>query len=378
MGEFIKDKYYILVRMILMLLFCIYGVVSYAENYHETGVSFKILLLVLFFIALMAIKEQLGKRYQIVILIAAAILLVFLIRIGGWEFILLGFYLIYEFLTLFDAKMFWYFCPYLFVFMKTPVGYLTQFLVITMLMLCYVQYIFIVSVYRKQMMEETKAQQGLKRDIEKVENETKVELKRNILESENRILEERAQLSQTLHDKLGHNINGSIYQLEATKVIMDKDPEKARTMIQAVIDQLRTGMDEIRAILRKERPDKKQMALLQIYELCEDCNKKGVEAELNTEGDLSRVPADLWEVILDNAFEAVTNSMKYSRCKHINIEIVAMNKMVRCIISDDGIGCDRIVDGMGISGMRHRIRAAGGSIDFESEAGFKVNMLLPI
>lgn len=28
---------------------------------------------------------------------------------------------------------------------------------------------------------------------------------------------------------------------------MDKDPEKARGMIRAVIDQLRTGMDEIRA-----------------------------------------------------------------------------------------------------------------------------------
>ena len=227
-------------------------------------------------------------------------------------------------------------------------------------------------------MEETRTQQGLKRDIEKREYATRVELKKNILESENRILEERAELSQTLHDKLGHNINGSIYQLEAAKVIMDKDPDKSRNMIQAVIDQLRTGMDEIRAILRKERPDRKQMALLQLYELCEDCNKKGVEAELDTEGDLARVPSDIWEVILDNSFEAVTNSMKYSGCRHIKIEMVVMNRMVRCIISDDGVGCDKIVDGMGISGMRQRIRAAGGSIDFESELGFKVNMLLPL
>jgi signal transduction histidine kinase len=149
-------------------------------------------------------------------------------------------------------------------------------------------------------------------------------------------------------------------------------------MIQAVIDQLRTGMDEIRAILRKERPEKRQMSLIQLNELCDDCNEKGVITELVTEGDLSVIPNDIWEVVLDNAFEAVTNSMRYARCSHINISILVMNKMIRVTVTDDGIGCDSVTDGMGISGMRKRVRSVGGTIDFETEAGFKVSMLLPI
>ena len=196
--------------------------------------------------------------------------------------------------------------------------------------------------------------------------------------AENQILEERAKLSQTLHDKLGHNINGSVYQLEAVKVLMEKDPERANVMVQAVIDQLRTGMDEIRAILRKERPEKKELALLQLYKLCEDCNNKGVETEFEKEGDITQIPDDLWEVILDNAYEAVSNAMKYARCTRIDIRIVVMNHMVRCSIRDNGIGCKEVKDGMGISGMRQRVRAAGGTIDLETEAGFTVNMLLPI
>ena len=159
---------------------------------------------------------------------------------------------------------------------------------------------------------------------------------------------------------------------------MDKDPDKARSMIQAVIDQLRMGMDEIRAILRKERPEKKQMALLQLHQLCADCNDKGVEAELSVEGDTSAVPNEVWEMFLDNCFEAVTNSMRYSKCKSINITIIAMNKMVRCTVSDDGIGCDKLEDGMGLSGMRQRVRLMGGTIDFETHPGFKVSMLVPI
>ena len=62
----------------------------------------------------------------------------------------------------------------------------------------------------------------------------------------------------------------------------------------------------------------------------------------------------------------------------IDIRIVVMNKMVRCSIRDDGVGCKEIHDGMGISGMRQRVRAVGGTLSFETEAGFTVTMLLPL
>ena len=212
----------------------------------------------------------------------------------------------------------------------------------------------------------------------KKEMAVREERKKTLLMAENRILTERAELTQTLHDRLGHNINGSIYQLEASKLLLEKDPEKTRGMIQAVIDQLRSGMDEIRMILRKERPEKKKMALIHLHELCADCKAKGMEAELQTEGDLSAIPDDLWEVLLDNCYEAVSNSMKYSKAKKIELRIIVMNQMVRCVVSDNGIGCSRITDGMGISGMRQRIRAVGGTISFETEAGFLVNMLIPL
>jgi signal transduction histidine kinase len=250
-------------------------------------------------------------------------------------------------------------------------------LFLALLLICYYQHDFVVRSYQKQTMEDTLLEQRLKKDMYQKEFETKVELQRSMLKAENQILEDRASLSQTLHDKLGHGINGSIYQLEAIKVLMKKDPEKSGAMIQAVIDQLRVSMDEIRAILRKERPEKKELALLQLYKLCEDCNAKGVEATLETEGDASLVPEKAWEVILDNAFEAVTNSMKYAKCKKIEMKIVVMNQMIRCSISDDGKGCLEIKEGMGIAGMRRRVREAGGTITFETQAGFTVNMLLP-
>ena len=384
-DNILKEKYFLIARIVIMLLFGIYGVVIIEM---KTGVSAEILLLVALYISVICLKEFADGKKRLIFLAVAAGVYAALIYFGGIGFSLLGAYLYYEFLICIKVTRFWYYLIYFNIFIErylfvritgdSPMNLITELIILTFMLLFYVQHEFVVTDYEKQMMQDTITQQDLKRDMRIRETTAREQMKKNMLMSENKILSERAALSQTLHDKLGHNINGSIYQLEAVKLLMDKDPEKARSMAQAVIDQLRSGMDEIRAILRKERPEKKQMALLQLYELCEDCNNKGVEAELLNEGDISRVPDNMWEVILDNTFEAVTNSMKYSKCNHIKICISVLNQMVKCTVTDDGVGCPKIVDGMGISGMRQRVRALGGSIDFETEVGFKVSMLLPL
>ena len=340
-----------------MVAFCIYGLMDKAN---DTGVSVRVLLLVSCTISILALKELVRKERQIIFLVLAAVLTGVLMGLEGYSFVLLVFFVFFEFLAWFGVGIRWYFSAYLLIFLRGGQDILTHFIVITMMIVCYTQHQFVILSMQKQLMEDTISGQQLKRDIENKEYKV------------------HANLSQTLHDKLGHSINGSIYQLEASKVLLSKDPDKAGEILQKVIDNLRTGMDEIRAILRKERPEKKKMALLQLHELMADCNDKGVEGELVTEGDLAVIPNNIWEVILDNAFEAVTNAMKYSKCNRIDVRIVVMNKMVRCSISDDGVGCGSIVDGMGISGMRQRVRGVGGTIDFESEAGFTVSMLLPL
>ncbi|MBR6256318.1 MAG: hypothetical protein IKR23_02980 [Lachnospiraceae bacterium] len=375
MGKFLKENYYILVRMLLMLVYGMYGL---SGNVESAGVPLRILLLLALFISAMMMKELAEGKWKPVFLTGALLLNIALFVIGGSSFMPLACFTGFEIISFFKGRVPLYFLMYLAVLVDSPLGNITEFMIVTMLIVFYVQHEYVVAGYEKRMYEDTVLQQGLKREYQDREYEVQAELKRNMLEAENQVLSERAALSQTLHDKLGHNINGSIYQLEAVKLLIDKDPEKAGGMVQSVIDQLRGGMDEIRAILRKERPEKKKMALLQLYELCADCNKKGVEAELNTDGNLSAIPDTLWEVILDNTFEAVTNSMKYSRCKRIDISILVMNEMLRCTVSDDGVGCESVKDGMGISGMRQRIRNAGGTINFETEAGFCVNMLLPM
>jgi len=374
MTEQLREKYFLAIRVILLLALEIYIVLSQSVL---TGASDKVLLLLALFVGAMAGKELVKKKEKWVFFCVAIILWGVMITKLGMEFLLLGILLCYEIISVLKLGFFWYCVPVVLACVPSEINVYVQLLVTLFLGMIYIQHDFIIDSYRKQTKEDTISEQRLKRNMYEKEHELREEINRGLLLAENQLLEERERLSQTLHDKLGHNINGSIYQLEAIKLLMEKDPATSKKMTQAVIDQLRTGMDEIRAILRKERPKKYKLAMMQLQQLCEECNQKGVAAELITEGKLEEVPEKYLEIILDNAYEAVSNSMKYAKCTKIEIKIYVMNQVIRCSISDNGIGCENIVDGMGLAGMRRRIREVNGILDFDSEVGFTINMLLP-
>lgn len=381
MTDQIRKNYFLAVKTMLILTSEIYLLLI---QFEQAGASSGMFLLLALFLGLF-IGESLAKgnwRYLFLFL-SVAELTVVSVRYGNsflllW--ILLGYEIISYLRTCFRSKgsAFVYGLPLLFALLSGREDYLLQGAVALFTGIIYIQHDFIVVSYQKQIMEHTLSEEHLKKNLNRKEYALREELKRGLLVAENQVLEERARLSQTLHDKLGHSINGSVYQLEAVKVLLEKEPETSRKMIQAVIDQLRTGMDEIRGILRRERPEKYKLAMLQLQRLCEECKDMDIDAHLSTEGDLAGVPEKYLEIILDNAFEAVSNALKYAHCTKIEIKLVVMNQMLRCSISDNGIGCDELTDGMGIAGMRQRIRSVNGILDFSTEAGFTINMLLPM
>ncbi|MBR3599075.1 MAG: hypothetical protein IKL53_04270 [Lachnospiraceae bacterium] len=375
MSEQLRDNYFLAVKIIMLIALELY--IALTKNV-LTGASGMVLLLLALLIGCFSLVQLFDKLRRWMCLCGCIILLIVITTNIDKAFVLLGICLAYDIISYFQPGFIWYFTPLIFGIMGSDINSYVRILACLFIGIIYIQHDFIVESYRKQTVEDTLSEQQLKKNIYKKEHEMQEEMRKGLLQAENQLLEERTQLSQTLHDKLGHNINGSVYQLEAIKVIMDKEPETSKRMIQGVIDQLRTGMDEIRAILRKERPKKYRLATIQLEKLCEDCVSKGVDAKLVTDGDLSNVPDKYLEIVLDNAYEAVSNAMKYARCTKIEIKIHVLNQMLRCSISDNGIGCKEIEDGMGISGMRRRVREVNGVLDFETEAGFTINMLLPI
>lgn len=375
MNEHFRNRYFTAVRIILLLMILVYTILSSSLL---TGASVWVLLLLALFTGVLSCKELVSSRLRPVFLAAAVILFAVILRVCGKGTVLLGVLTGYEILNCIKPNLIWYLLPAALALVDHGEHGSGDLLISLLLCLIYAQNNFVVESYRHQAKEDTLHEQTLKHDMDQKSHEMEAEIQRSLLAAENQVLEERAQLSQILHDKLGHNINGSVYQLEAVKLLMKQDPERAGGMVQAVIDQLRTGMDEIRAILRNKRPARHLLAKAQLEKLCDDCRSKGIDTALITDGDLAGIPEPYLETILDNCYESVTNALKYAKCTKITIRIHVMNKFVRCSISDNGIGCRKVTEGMGISGMRRRIRQLNGILEINSDIGFSVNMLLPL
>ncbi|MEX1306951.1 MAG: sensor histidine kinase [Eubacteriales bacterium] len=192
-------------------------------------------------------------------------------------------------------------------------------------------------------------------------------------------LEERNRIAQKLHDELGHTLSGSTMQLEAIQLILDKDPEKAKTMLSKVTQGLREGTDEIRQILKNIKPESASLNISNIRVLASNAQERaGIKTEVIYDVHIADISQNQWQVITENIREALTNMMKHSGATKATIQFEQLNKLFKVTIKDNGRGCKLVKSGLGIAGMEERCAQLGGKMVVDGSHGFSIIMLLPI
>ena len=106
----------------------------------------------------------------------------------------------------------------------------------------------------------------------------------------------------------------------------------------------------------------------------------GILTRYHEEGDLSGLPGSIWQVILANLREALTNVIRHAGATEVEIRLQALPGMIRLEVHDNGRGCEKPVEGMGLSGMRERAASLGGTLTAGPTAtgGFRVTAHLPL
>lgn len=236
-------------------------------------------------------------------------------------------------------------------------------------------YVNIINNRRREKLERINYE--LKEKLYKIEENRAVEDKLNYQNIETIKIEERNSISQKLHDKIGHTLAGSIMQLEALKIIIKSDSQKGIEMLDGITDNLRDGMDDIRTTLRKIKPEQAEVRINNLKLMLEEFSKLyKIDYELNLEGDLQEISMVYWKVILDSLKETLTNTIKYSNCDKISMEISLLNKIIRVHIKDNGICSGNIKKGMGLLGIEERVINVGGDVSFNNEDGFSTLIIL--
>jgi signal transduction histidine kinase len=178
---------------------------------------------------------------------------------------------------------------------------------------------------------------------------------------------ERRRLERNLHDGAQQRLVGLAVQLRMAQELLPGDPEAARALLEAVGEDLKLALEELRELARGLHP-----AVLTDRGLTPALQALAGRAPFKV--TLVGVPAErLPEAIEAAAYyvvaESLTNAAKHAGATEARVEMATADGAVTVEISDNGGGGASLEGGSGIQGLADRVEALGGRFELFSPAG---------
>jgi PAS domain S-box-containing protein len=199
------------------------------------------------------------------------------------------------------------------------------------------------------------------------------------------LLEERTRMARDIHDTLAQGFTGVIVQLEAmADAISRSRPEKVSKCLQRASDLARQSLSEARRSVHALRPQVLQKH--NFWDALKDTIKNitadtALHTTFTAQGKLPDLPGLWQENVLRIGQEALTNTLKHAHARKFEARLTYKAKQLRLELCDDGDGFeveDRH-DGVGLAGMRERVKQMDGQLKITSarDRGTKIMVVLP-
>ena len=191
---------------------------------------------------------------------------------------------------------------------------------------------------------------------------------------------ERKRIAREIHDTLGHALTGISAGIDAVKVLVDIDTNRAKEQLNNVSVVVRDGIRDVRGSLNKMRPgalenNTLKEALIKIIREYEAISN--LEIHLRYEWDNIDLDIAKEDIVFRVIQESITNSVRHGHAKTIWIELLEEEEAYVMTIQDDGIGFDELHYGYGLKQMQERLMIIGGNVRFENRDGFYTYIEIP-
>ncbi|MGH8227370.1 MAG: sensor histidine kinase [Steroidobacteraceae bacterium] len=185
---------------------------------------------------------------------------------------------------------------------------------------------------------------------------------------------EKTALARNLHDELGGLLTAAKMDLSWLLTRMSGD-----AALQQRLQQLGSALDEAMDVKRRVVEDLRP-SLLDHFGLATAlgahldalCAKSHLECEFEDLGDCE-TPKDIAIVLFRVAQEGLSNVLRHAGARHVRLALASTPRSYRLELNDDGRGFDPAGPEFrwshGITAMRHRVRALGGSLELDSSPG---------
>jgi signal transduction histidine kinase len=205
-------------------------------------------------------------------------------------------------------------------------------------------------------------------------------LSRHLLKGEE---EERRRISRELHDETGQALMVLRFQLEML-ASNARNPEQ-KAMVQESLDVLDRTIEGLRRIIARLSPRVlEEFGLLAAIRRHAQllASQTRMKARVELPGEIAAMDHDIEVALYRSAQEALHNIAKHSRARNFVVRLHTAASEIHLEIEDDGTGVlTKAPDdgGFGLTGMRERAVALGGSMTIESRRGrgTQVRIVLP-
>jgi signal transduction histidine kinase len=200
-----------------------------------------------------------------------------------------------------------------------------------------------------------------------------------------RLDEERIRIARDVHDGVGQALAAINIQAGAAAAVAEADPAEVGAALKRIRETCRVAMSELRGTLEALRTPGAgadvPLTSGRLAEIAAVARAAGLHVEVRDE-----LPASLEGPVASAAYrivqEAVTNVIRHARAHSCRLEACCHDGRLELRVLDDGAGpagTDPGHTGFGLTGMRERAAALGGTVTSGPEAhGWQVVAVLPL
>jgi signal transduction histidine kinase len=180
---------------------------------------------------------------------------------------------------------------------------------------------------------------------------------------------ERARIARELHDDICQRLLLLTLDLESLH-----RADAGRRPTAETLTAVRDVATSLHELSHRLHPTKLQLLGLVagLEQLCEESTRAGMAIEFTDDHVPSKLAPDIMLCFFRVAQEALQNAIKYSGARRLSVHLSDAEGLLRLTVVDDGVGFD--VDaawrkGVGLSSMKERLEAIGGTLQIRSEPG---------
>ncbi|WP_053720573.1 sensor histidine kinase [Saccharothrix sp. NRRL B-16348] len=212
---------------------------------------------------------------------------------------------------------------------------------------------------------------------------------RRQLEARQAVVEERGRIARELHDVVSHAVTVMVLQAAGGRRVLDHDPTRAAGAFDTIQRLGENAMGELRRMLEVLRADgdpaEPQPGAADLPTLLDSFRAAGPHVDLRVTGDPPAVAPAVDLAVYRVVQEALTNVTKHAGTgASAEVLLTWTADHVEIEVSDDG-GHDAthhraLSTGHGLSGLRERLAALGGSLTTARTptGGFRLVAVLPL